>query len=213
MDSFLVIPFTGSLYISRVKVLLLDVDGVLVQSPSMFSQHLKRSYRPNSWTFNLFYRYIFRLCLLGKVDIRSVLPFFLKVWRYPGTTTQFLQEWFEFENHPDTDLLQHINLLHNKGWKIHLATNQEAQRVKYILYSMKFHEFSAGEFSSATIGARKPGSKYFKRVTQRLGILPQDIIFWDDSKTNVRAAQEAGWTAYHYKNAENFAIVMANHNP
>lgn len=73
---------------------------------------------------------------------------------------------------------------------------------------MKLAELTDGEFSSASIGTRKPEAAYFAAVTRHLGQPPAQIVFWDDVQANVDAAQQAGWTAHLFVNADGFGAVM-----
>ncbi|AFZ66609.1 HAD-IA family hydrolase [Deinococcus peraridilitoris] len=184
-----------------MKVLLLDVDGVLVHPSGLFSQDLARTYRVPVWSLNFFFRVVFPRCLVGKADLRRVLPPFL-LWRFPNGVDDFLRAWFEYERHTDHDLVQHVAALRERGWQVYLATNQERYRVAYLLHDMKFEAFVDGEFSSATIGVRKPDAAYFERVTRTLGMNAHDVVFWDDRAENVEAARQAGWTAYHYRTVD-----------
>jgi putative hydrolase of the HAD superfamily len=70
-------------------------------------------------------------------------------------------------------------------------------------------ELTDGEFASCTVGARKPDAAYFERVQERLGLSPDQIVFWDDAPGNVAAARAAGWTAHLYEGLEGFTREMA----
>ncbi|WP_161882977.1 hypothetical protein [Deinococcus alpinitundrae] len=67
---------------------------------------------------------------------------------------------------------------------------------------MQLGEVVNGEFSSASIGARKPDAAYFAEVTRRLKVLPEQSIFWDD-------AAEVGWQAHLFTDTAPFRAVMA----
>ncbi|HEY7484174.1 MAG TPA: HAD family phosphatase [Streptosporangiaceae bacterium] len=48
---------------------------------------------------------------------------------------------------------------------------------------------------SCRIGVAKPDPRAYKISAEQLGVLPRDVIFFDDSERNVVAAREVGMTA------------------
>ncbi|GAA4008737.1 HAD family phosphatase [Deinococcus rubellus] len=187
------------------RVLLLDVDGVLVTPPEMFGQRL---FRDHPEVAAEFFSGPFVDASCGRLDLRDVLPPYLERFGYADTLEQFLLEWFGSENHPNLPILTAVRELRALGWPTFLATNQERHRVRYLLEEMKLGELVDGEFSSASIGARKPDAPYFVEVTRRLNIPPAQIMFWDDVQANVDAAAGAGWQAHLFMDAAQFRAVM-----
>ncbi len=187
-----------------MNVLLMDVDGVLVQPPELFGARLMREH-PEA-TRDFFYG-PFLACSTGQADLRDHLPDLLARMGRPNDLDVFLREWFESENHPDAALLDALRDLRGRGWHIHLATNQERHRLTYLLDTMRFAEFAAGTFASCLVGARKPDAAYYARVTEALPGA-QRIVFWDDAPANVDAARAAGWEAHVFTGTDDFRRVM-----
>jgi len=55
---------------------------------------------------------------------------------------------------------------------------------------------------SFEMGVRKPNKKIYEMVQQECGILPQNILFIEDTKENIEAAKSLGWNtckAYGYE--------------
>lgn len=48
---------------------------------------------------------------------------------------------------------------------------------------------------SHEVGLAKPDPKIYALTSDRLGVLPDEIVFLDDLETNVQAARELGWHA------------------
>lgn len=188
------------------RALLLDVDGVLVLPPEMFGTRLMRLHPREAQEF--FYG-PFLKASTGQAELLELLPPLLSATGYAGTPENFMQEWFEAENHPNSPLLREVKALREAGWPVYLATNQERHRLKYLLHDMGLGQLADGEFASCTVGARKPDAAYFGRVQERLGLSPAQIVFWDDAPGNVAAARTAGWTAHLYENLEGFTREMA----
>lgn len=187
------------------RALLLDVDGVLVLPPQMFGSALMTRHPE---TVRAFFAGPFLEASTGRADLRDLLPPLLQQIGYGGTLDDFLSEWFGSENHPNTPLLEALKDLRRAGWPIFLATNQERHRLKYLLDNMKLGQMTDGEFSSASVGQRKPHPAYFAQVAAALRIPAARIVFWDDVAENVEAARTAGWTAHLYESVEQFQQVM-----
>jgi putative hydrolase of the HAD superfamily len=54
-------------------------------------------------------------------------------------------------------------------------------------------------FVSCEIGKRKPEPEAFQAVAAAIGVLPQRILFFDDSPVNVEGARAAGLRAVHVR--------------
>ncbi|ULH15630.1 HAD family phosphatase [Deinococcus sp. KNUC1210] len=187
------------------RALLMDVDGVLVLPPQMFGSALMTRHPA---TVRAFFAGPFLEASTGRADLRELLPPLLKQIGYAGSPDSFLNDWFESENCPNLPLLDALTELRSSGWPVFLATNQERHRLKYLLDDMNLGQVTDGEFSSASVGHRKPHPAYFAQVTAALGIPAASIVFWDDVAENVEAARTAGWTAHLYGSVQQFQQVM-----
>jgi putative hydrolase of the HAD superfamily len=54
-------------------------------------------------------------------------------------------------------------------------------------------------FVSCELGLRKPESEAFHRVTSAIGVDPEGVLFFDDTRENVDGAREVGMTAVHVR--------------
>ncbi|MFC4426923.1 HAD-IA family hydrolase [Deinococcus navajonensis] len=186
-------------------VLLLDVDGVLVQAPEWFGVKLLREAPELTREF---FETSFRSASTGQSDLREDLPAFLAALGRTQTPDEFLTEWLVSEHHPDTALLAEVRRLRAAGWRVALATNQEAHRLRYLLEVMGLREVVGGTFASCEVGHRKPSPAYFAEVTRRLNLAPGQIVFWDDAPENVAAARDFGWQAHLYTGLGDFQRIM-----
>ncbi|GGK38565.1 haloacid dehalogenase [Deinococcus malanensis] len=193
----------------ETHVLLLDVDGVLVTPPEWFGARLLREHPELT---RQFFQTAFYAASTGKSDLRTHLPGFIAALGRTQTADEFLHEWLESENHPNTPLLDDVRQLRAAGWRSYLATNQEAHRTRHLLHEVGLNEVVDGEFASCTVGYRKPDPQYFAEVTRRLGVAPEQIVFWDDNADNVASARAAGWQAHLYIGRGHFGRVMAGQN-
>ncbi|WP_165795243.1 HAD family hydrolase [Deinococcus koreensis] len=190
---------------SKTHVLLLDVDGVLVTPPEWFGVRLRRE---NADLTRQFFETAFHSASTGRSDLKDHLPAFIAALGRSQKPDDFLHEWLESENHPDRALLREVRTLRAQGWRTYLATNQEAHRTRHLLDVVGLGAVVDGHFASCAVGHRKPSPDYYAEVTRRLGLEPEQIVFWDDNAENVRGAREAGWQARLYTDVGGFRRVM-----
>ncbi|WP_407569847.1 HAD-IA family hydrolase [Deinococcus altitudinis] len=156
-----------------------------------------------------FFTGAFLTAITGQADLKALLVPLMARLDLPGTPDTLMAEWFAAENHPNLPLLHEVRALRAAGWPVYLATNQERHRLRYLLHDMGLGQTVDGEFSSCSVGVRKPDAAYFGRVQDRLGLSPDRIVFWDDAPGNVAAARAAGWTAHLYEGLKAFRSEMA----
>lgn len=56
-------------------------------------------------------------------------------------------------------------------------------------------------YCSGVLGVAKPDPVFYTAVAQKIGAMPQDLLFFDDSGVNVEAAAACGWQAHVFTDA------------
>lgn len=186
----------------KTQILLLDVDGVLIELPDFYCSRFE------SGPVREFFAGPFQSASTGQSDLLDHLPDFMDQIGREGTPQDFYREWLDYENRPHTPMLDAVRELRTLGWRIYLATNQEAHRTAHLLRESGLEELVDGHFASYAVGHRKPSAAYYAAVTEQLGKPPQDVIFWDDSAENVTAARAAGWQARLFTDVASFRQAM-----
>lgn len=140
----------------------------------------------------------------------SVLPPFLQRWGWTAGAQQFLAEWFESEHVLDADVLRVLERIQESAWaQVHLATNQEAHRIRYLLDEMGLKRYAVDPvFASCRIGHIKPSAEYFAAVMDALDWPPDAVLFWDDALANIDRAREMGIRAELFRGTEHFVDTM-----
>lgn len=187
------------------QVLLLDVDGVLVTPDDFYGAKLAREHGP---AMREFMRGPFHAASTGKGDVLEHLPALMHQLGREGTPEDFYAEWLAYESRPNAPMIRAVRELRTRGWRVHLATNQERRRTEHLLNDSGLAEVVDGHFASYAVGFRKPDPRYYAAVTERLGVQPEQVVFWDDSAENVAAARVSGWQAQCYATTEAFRRVM-----
>jgi putative hydrolase of the HAD superfamily len=186
----------------NIKAVLFDADGVVIH-PWRFANHLE-SIGIKRQMIRDFFQGIFRQCLLGQEDLKTVLPPFLKTWGWSGSVDAFVDLWFNIENAPDERVINIIHTLRQHGYICCLGTLQETHRAAYMRDIMGFADLFDHLFFSCEIGFTKQERTYYQYISHTLGFAPDQILFWDDSASNVDCARKAGLQAEVYSDFETF---------
>jgi len=87
------------------KILLLDVDGVIVSKETYFSTRYAREFGVPVEKLLLFFETEFRECNTGKKDMKEVLGKYLADWQWKGSVDELLRYWFEDGSVPDAEVM------------------------------------------------------------------------------------------------------------
>jgi putative hydrolase of the HAD superfamily len=196
--------------LTPIKAVILDADGVVV-FPWRFARYLEHEHGIAPETTRGFYRGVFGDCLVGKVDLKRVLPPFLEEWKWEGTLDSFVDTWLEVEDAVDKRVVETVLSLRQSGYTCCLATSQERHRAEYMTNVMGFSEIFDRLFFSCHLGCAKPDGAYYRKIEQELGIEGEQILFWDDTALNVESARACGWNAEVYTAFEDFEQRLAWH--
>lgn len=189
------------------KIVLFDVDGVLLLPPKMFSAQYCEKYGIDPELQEQFYATKeFQDASIGKFDLKEALRKHNDKWQWQGTTDELLEMWFEGENCPNNPLLDIVGQLRASGSKVYLATQQEKYRKAY-LENVIFKDKVDGIFCSCDIGYSKHENQFWEAVLNHIkkidaNIKPAGIAYFDDRQNLVGLAREQGIAAFVYKTPE-----------
>jgi len=187
-----------------IRVLVFDADGVVIDPPHRFMAYLQQELKVPPERSRRFFQGIFLECLVGQADLKEAIAPFLAEWGWSGSVEQLLQRWFEEEHCINDELVNFIQGLRKRGYACAVATNQERYRLGYMRDAMRLATLFDAVFGSAELGEMKPNAGFYRAVTERLGVSPEEILFWDDGEANVQGARAFGWWAERYTGFEGF---------
>ncbi len=131
----------------------------------------------------------------GDLDLHQVMTTWLADQGSPVSADAFLDYWFEKDAHPDAEV---IGWLQATPARHIIGTNNEARRAGYIENVMGFGDLVERVFASGRMGLGKPDPAFYQAITDWSGVPPERSLFIDDHGPNIAAADNLGWTGFHF---------------
>jgi FMN phosphatase YigB (HAD superfamily) len=94
-----------------------------------------------------------------------------------------------------------------QGEKVYAATNMTASQFDQFWQEPAIRAAFDDFFCSSLLGVSKPDPVFFSTVASKLGEKPENLLFFDDSGTNVDAAIRMGWEAYGYTDVTDMSSI------
>lgn len=185
------------------KVLMMDVDGVLVRGRPEdglpFSTDLEADLglSPDRLRHEFFTPH-WEEIVTGRAPLVERLSPVLARIAPQVSAAALIAYWFENDSRIDQEVLLAMAAYRQEGARIYLATNQEHQRASYLMTTMGLGPHVDGILYSADIGHRKPTVDFYRLATEHAGVPAAQIVLVDDTLANVEAARQFGWRAVHW---------------
>ncbi|WP_447901296.1 HAD-IA family hydrolase [Stenotrophomonas sepilia] len=193
----------------RIDLLLLDVDGVLVQYQR--AQRVLHLAQVLDVTPAAVQAALFDSGLEAAHDIGTLQgPAYLaRLGECLGRTVD-VPSWIaarQAASHPQHAVLQRLQVLQ---LPLAVLTNNGALMVQAlpILLPELFPALQGRVFCSADFGLRKPAPEVFLRTLEALGVAPSRTLFVDDLFANVRGARAAGLHAETVRDGRGLGKVL-----
>ncbi len=192
---------------SELRYLLLDLDGVIRHYPPQRNIEIEQKYNLNEGTL---LSAAFEKSLLSKAVCGLISD---EDWRaeivnnvskdYPrNIAASAVAEWSDFPGLVDDEFLKYVNTKF-ASLPISILTNGTS-RLHMDLSKINLKDKFFKIFNSAEIGFSKPDKRIFIQVLTDLRCQPSEVLFIDDSKSHIQAAQELGLKTHHYKSLDIF---------
>ncbi len=193
------------------KIVLFDVDGVLIREGEMFSRRYCRDFHLSIEKMLPFFHGIFQECMLGRADLKQILHQYVAEWGWQRSIDELLEYWFGAENDVDATVLETVATLRKNGIRSFIATNNEKYRVMYLWERLGFRNHFDGVFSSSGVGVKKPAPEFFESVSQSLAAYSkQEILLCDNEPQNIDAARQYGFQTHLFTDTINFRREFAD---
>lgn len=196
----------------RIDLLLLDVDGVLVQyQRAQRVLHLAEALdvAPETVQAALYDCGLEAQHDCGVLDGPTYLA---QLSRQLGRTVD-MYTWIaarQAASHPQPAVLQRLQRLQTLQLPMAVLTNNGAlmQQALPTLLPELFPALQGRVFCSADFGLRKPAPAVFLRTLEALGVAPARTLFVDDLFANVRGARAAGLHAETVRDGRGLGKVL-----
>lgn len=100
----------------------------------------------------------------------------------------------------DDGLLDYLETIKNK-YELYIFTSGSIQDAPEI--RPRLDQIFKKIFSSEDIGLSKKDPEAYEYISNQIGKTPDEVLFIDDSETNVESAKQAGMNVVLYKDFEN----------
>jgi putative hydrolase of the HAD superfamily len=177
-----------------IRHLLLDADGVVQRGtgdiPGVLASHLGEG----GYDFLVSTFPLDSPVLRGEAEVVPLLREALVAAGKDVDVQRLYDEaWLAIEVHrPTLDL---VAALRARGYGVHLGTNQDSARARFMRATLGYDEVFDTCCYSCEIGAAKPTPEFFSVAVAEMGATPEEVLFVDDSTANVAGAREAGLAA------------------
>jgi len=203
--------------VKDTKVILFDIDGVLIRLPYFFSKELElKGYMKAVDSLNAYYNgHKIVPSNEGAEDHKEQILPYLRDFGWEYSADEYLQQQFVFEHgYLDGDMICIVDNLRSQGVKCCLATDQEKHRAQYLLKSMDFRSVFDAHFISCFIGGRKCHDHFWEYVVNELrnspvSFEPAEVAFFDDDQNNIDTALKFGVKAFLFETMSKFRADMS----
>jgi HAD superfamily hydrolase (TIGR01509 family) len=201
------------------SVLALDIDGVLIHPSeeldggrwdSRMRQDLGMD--PASLHQAFFAKYWPEI-ITGQRDLKEDLATALSDIRARVSVEQVITYWFERDARADHTVAALVQEWRREtGGRSVAVSNQEKYRVAYLRDHVGLGQLVDCIFWSGDMGVTKTDPKFYVLATDKLGVEPSQIWFFDDDHRNVEMAAAAGWNAFQFVDVQHMRSALASDN-
>lgn len=198
-----------------IKVVIFDYDGVLVQEPSSYLEILVSKFDLTE-SERSFLKEKYKEGIINNISLWDSVE---TVLREKGISKKEIEEtfneWMEHENQLFEEIGPILNSLKKKQIPVFVASNTFKEKAVEIRKGPISDKIS-GVFSSHELNLLKPDLKFYEKIYQIICLRGEqinkfEILFIDNRKENIEAANKFGFKAFISNNVSNtVAILRAN---
>ncbi len=194
-----------------IKAVIFDLNGVFIQSPKLSDRFRDELGVPNDQFLPALKE------IMDKVRRPQDGPAYacfalwqpyLEKWGVKMKEKEFFDFWFNAEK-PNEEMLFLSKELKQRGIKLFILSNNFAERAKF--YNDNFpwlKELFEKVYYSWQTGLIKPDPRCWQNILIENSLRPEECVYFDDSKTNVQAANELEIRSYLFTNADGVKNIL-----
>jgi beta-phosphoglucomutase len=181
---------------SRIRAVVFDMDGVLIDAKEWHYEALNRALALFGYSIS---RYDHLITYDG-LPTRRKLDMLTRERGLPSELHGFLNEMkqmftMEIIHAKCRPMFQHEYALSNlvaDGYKVGVASNSVKNSVEIMMEKANLSQYLSAVLSNEDVTNAKPSPEIYQKAFARLGFEPHQCLVVEDNENGVRAARDAG---------------------
>ena len=181
-----------------IKAIILDLNGVLIQSP-LLSDLIKEKYNLPPEKFLPALAEIMKIARSpGTKNSYLLWKPYLEKWNIKLTQEEFFNFWFSCEK-INQDLLKYLKQLDHKNIQLFILSNNFRERtVHYRTHFAEIFRLIKKSYFSWETGFIKPDIEAYKKILDENDLDGKECIYFDDSQKNLDVAATLRIKSFKY---------------
>lgn len=177
-----------------IKNIVFDLGNVILKgSPNIVLDQIEIDKKQYESIKNNFFK-DWKALDLGKSSLREQLENCQFDFEIDSEIEEKLLHYYKYRPF-NIGILELINELKEKGYKIYILSNNNKEAEEYLLELPDF-EVLDGWIFSCDYQIMKPDSRIYNILFETYNLKPEECFFIDDSKRNVEVGEELGMTGF-----------------
>jgi epoxide hydrolase-like predicted phosphatase len=184
--------------------IIFDIGGVTLSwSNDLFLSH---NFKDKNH-YNAAYNHILNTPLWSKLDRgtishEEIIKISTKRSGLPKSIVEKLIDSISNILQPIDETIDIIKELKGKGHKLYVLSNMGLKAADEIEEKYSFWDFFDGIMFSSRVKMVKPDADIFHYIVKKYNLNIKNTIFIDDTKSNIKTAEELGFKTIHFKSSE-----------
>jgi len=181
----------------RIKAVIFDMDGVLVDSEVFFMEHMRIFYRLNGIELP---EDMLHELVGGTMEIYwdALEPYSPGTWDF-GFFRKAYGEFcatidFSYKDFLSEGTVEVLSALEKKGYKIGLASSSSIRSIRRALSECRIEQYFTSILSGDMFTKSKPDPEIYLKSAEALGLQTDECIVVEDSYYGIEAGKRAGMT-------------------
>lgn len=149
---------------------------------------------------------VYRAARSLDVGATNIDGFVAKLSEISGHNPEQIRQYFA-KAKIKQDTVEILKILH-ENYTLCLLTNSHTDEIEPILQRHNLRPLFTDVVISSEIGKAKPDYDVFAYALSKLRVSAHEVIFIDDSLTNVEAAKRLGFETVHFTNAKELKDIL-----
>jgi len=183
--------------VDDIKLMIFDLDGVLIDSKDLHFRALNQAlskfgteYEISSSEHTSIYDGLSTKLKLDRLQIEKGLPvkYFEQIWKFKQKFTSEMLEELKL----DCELISLMKYVRSQGIELALASNSIRKTVDTVLTKLGIVSFFSLILSNEDVTHPKPHPEIYWKTMTYFGLVPEQVIIFEDSQIGRIAAQRSG---------------------